>query len=93
MIVCFTAFLSMDLLTASGCSKAANLASNIAAAVVWIAHGRVLWKLALPAIVFNILGNYMGARYAIRGGSKKIRSMMFAVLGLLFLKMLYDLIG
>ncbi len=92
MIICFTAFLSMDLLTASGCSKAANLASNIAAAVVWIAHGSVLWKLALPALVCNILGNYLGARYAIRGGSKKIRCMMFVVLGLLFLKMLYDLL-
>ena len=91
MIVCFTAFLSMDLLTASGCSKAANLASNIAAAAVWILHGSVYWKLAAPAILCSILGNFLGARYAIRGGSRKIRSMMFVVLGLLFLKMLYDL--
>ena len=91
MILCFTAFLSMDLLTASGCSKAANLASNVGSAVVWILHGSVFWKLALPAIVCNILGAWLGARYAIRGGSKKIRGMMFVVLGLLFLKMLYDL--
>ena len=93
MILCFTAFLSMDLLTASGCSKAANLASNVAAAVVWIAHGNVLWKLAAPAIVCNIAGNLLGARYAIRGGSKKIRGMMFVVLGLLFAKMLYELLN
>ena len=92
MILCFTAFLSMDLLTASGCSKAANLASNVAAAVVWIAHASVFWTLALPAIACNILGNYLGARYAIRGGSKKIRGMMFVVLGLLFAKMLYELV-
>ena len=92
MILCFTAFLSMDLLTASGCSKAANLASNAASAVVWILHKNVLWKLALPAIVCSILGNYLGARYAIRGGSKKIRGMMFVVLGLLFAKMLYELV-
>ena len=91
MIVAFTAFLSMDLLTASGCSKAGNLASNAAAAVVWILHKSVLWKLALPAIACNILGNYMGARYAIRGGSRRIRGMMFIVLGLLFVKILYDL--
>ena len=62
----------------------------VAAAAVWIAHGSVLWTLALPALVCNILGNFLGARYAIRGGSKKIRSMMFVVLGLLFLKLLYD---
>ena len=93
MILCFTAFLSMDLLTASGCSKAANLASNIAAAAVWIAHRSVFWQLTLPAIACNILGNILGARYAIRGGSKKIRGMMFVVLGLLFAKMLYELIA
>ena len=69
MILCFTAFLSMDLLTASGCSKAANLASNVAAAAVWIAHASVFWLLALPAIACNILGAILGARYAIRGGS------------------------
>ena len=91
MILCFTAFLSMDLLTASGCSKAANCASNAGSAVVWILHGSVLWRLALPAIICNILGNYLGARYAIRGGSKKIRGMMFVVLGLLFLKQIYEM--
>lgn len=91
MIICFTAFLSIDLLTASGCSKAANLASNVSSAVVWILHGSVLWKLAAPALVCSILGNVCGARYALGGGSKKIKGMMFVVLGLLFLKMLYEL--
>ena len=38
------------------------------------------------------LGNYLGARYAIRGGSKKIRNMMFVVLALLFIKMGYELL-
>ncbi len=92
MILCFTAFLSMDLLTASGCSKAANLASNVSSAAVWILHGSVLWKLAAPAVACNILGAVLGSRYAIRGGSRKIRGMMFVVLGLLFLKMLYELV-
>ena len=93
MILCFTAFLSMDLLTASGCSKAANLASNVGSAAVWILHGSVLWRLAVPAIACNILGAWLGARFAIRGGSGKIRGMMFVVLGLLFVKMLYDLLA
>ena len=92
MILGFTGLLSLDLITAGGCAKASNLASNGASAVVWILHGSVLWKLALPAIVCSILGNYFGARYAIRGGSKKIRNMMFVVLALLFIKMGYELL-
>lgn len=91
MLMAFTLVLGMDLLTASGCSKVANLASNVASAAVWIAGGKVLWKLVLPAVVFAVLGNLCGARYAIRGGSEKVRSMIFVVLGLLFLKMLAEL--
>ena len=91
-ILGFTGFLSLDLITAGGCAKATNLASNVAAAVVWILHGNVLWEIALPAIACSILGSYLGARYAIRGGSKKIRNMMFVVLALLFIKMGYELL-
>ncbi len=93
MILGFTGFLSLDLITAGGCAKASNLASNVASAVVWILHGSVLWKVALPAIACSILGNYLGARYVIRGGSKKIRNMMFVVLALLFIKMGYELLS
>lgn len=92
MLMGFTAFLSMDLLGAAGCARIANLASNVASAAVWIAHGQVSWKLALPALLCSVLGNWFGARFAIRGGSGKIRGMMFVVLGLLFAKMLYDLL-
>ena len=88
----FTALLSLDLITAGGCAKASNLASCAASAVVWILHGQVLWALAIPALACSIAGNYLGALYAIRGGSKKIRSVMFLVLGLLFVKMLYELL-
>ena len=92
MILCFSGFLALDLVTASGCAKVANLASNIAAAISFIRGGYVVWKLALPAVIFSILGNYCGAAYAVRGGSKKIRGMMFVVLGMLFVKLLCELI-
>ena len=92
MIMAFTAVLGMDLLTASGCAKVSNLASNVASAVVFALNGKVLWQIVLPAAACNMLGNYAGARYAIRGGSRKVRGMMFLVLGLLFVKMIYELL-
>ncbi len=93
LMLAFTALLSMDLITASGCAKTANLASNISAAVVWSINGSVWWKVAAPAVIFSICGNWLGARYAIKGGSKKIRGMMFVVLALLFAKLLYDVLS
>ncbi len=92
MIMAFTMALGMDLLCASGCAKVGNLASNIASAVIWIANGEVLFALAIPAAACNLLGSYFGTRYAIRGGSQKIRGMIFVVLGLLFLKFFWNLI-
>lgn len=93
LIMAFTLFLSMDLITASGCAKIGNLASNVASAVVFLLNGKVLWALAIPAALCNALGGYLGARYAIRGGSGKVRGMIFLVLGLMFLKILWDLLG
>ena len=40
----------------------------------------------------NMLGAYCGARYAMKGGSKRVRGMIFVVLGLLFIKMGYELL-
>ena len=91
MIMAFTAFLSLDLVTASGCAKVGNLASNVAAATSFIIGGNVVWALAVPAAVCSIAGGHFGARYAIRGGSKRIRGMIFVVLGMLFVKLLYEL--
>ncbi|HPD87850.1 MAG TPA: sulfite exporter TauE/SafE family protein [Oscillospiraceae bacterium] len=92
MIMAFTALMGMDLLTASGCAKVGNLASNIASAVVWLMNGQVMLELVIPAAACSIAGNYLGARYAIRGGSKRVRYMIFVVLALLFGKLIFTLI-
>ena len=93
LIIAFSAFLGTDLLTASGCSKVANLASNITALIVYALDGKVMYTLAIPAMAFCILGNWLGARYAIKGGSKNVRKIMFVVLALLFVKAGADLLG
>lgn len=91
MIMAFTMVLGMDLLTASGCAKMGNLASNIASAVLWAWNGQVLFSLVIPAAACNMLGSYLGSRYAIRGGSQKVRSMIYIVLALLFVKFFYEM--
>ncbi len=93
LILAFSGILGIDLLTSSGCAKLSNLASNLTSMIIFLINGKVLFAVAIPATVFGLLGNFFGSRYAIRGGSKNIRKIMFVVLGLLFLKLGYDLIG
>ena len=73
LIMAFTALLHMDMVTASGSAKVANVASNVASAVAFILGGQVMWSIVLPAAACSILGNYCGARYAIRGGGQRDR--------------------
>jgi uncharacterized membrane protein YfcA len=88
LILAFTGLMGMDLLTSSGCAKFANLASNITSMVVYLIGGKVVVLLAIPAAVCCMLGSFFGSRYALRGGSKNVRRVMFVVLGLLFVKIL-----
>ena len=85
--------LGYTLLKSSGCAKIANLASNVASMVIFFLHGDILFTLGIPAMACSMLGNYIGSRFAIRGGSAKIRRIMFLVLGLLFVKVGLNLLG
>lgn len=86
LTLAFSAVLGYTLLKSSGCAKIANLASNVASLIVYLNHGDVLFSVGLPAIACSMAGNYFGSRFAIKGGSQRIRIVMFVVLGLLFIK-------
>ena len=93
MILGFSGLLGLDLVTSSGCAKVSNLASNITSLILYLMGGKVLFVLAIPAAFCSIIGGYMGAKFAIKGGAKKVRYIIFLVIGLLFIKLLYDLLG
>ena len=93
LTIAFSVILGFGLLKSAGCARVANLASNIASLIVYLLNGSVLFSVGIPAICCSMLGNYLGARYAIKGGSKKIRLVMFVVLGLLFLKTILQITG
>ncbi|MBR5947577.1 MAG: hypothetical protein IKZ82_02865 [Clostridia bacterium] len=71
----------------------ANLASNIASLVVYLLHDNVLFSVGIPAIACSMLGNFFGSKYAIKGGSSKIRLVMFLVLALLFARFALKFLG
>ena len=82
-----------DLKTASGNAKILNLASNYASLIAVILGGKVIYSVAVPAAVFGIIGNYIGAGFAIKKGTAFIKPLMIAVIALLFGKLFYDVFG
>lgn len=87
----FTVFIGFDLLTATGNAKVINLASNMGALVTFAVNGAVWWQVGLPTAVFCMLGNLIGARLAVKRGTKAIRPMLLIVLAILTLKLVYDI--
>lgn len=91
-IMSLVALLKLSLPEASADAKVANLASNIGALVTFLINGAVLWKYALPGIVFTVSGNYFGSRLAIKNGAKFIRPVMALMILLLLIKTLISML-
>lgn len=92
LILAFTGFFGFDLVKSSGCAKVANLASNVASLVVFMINGKVIIALAIPAALCAAGGGYLGTKLAISRGSKYVRYMIFAVIGLLFVTLLIKIL-
>ena len=90
-LIAFCLILKYDMRTATGNAKFLNLASNCASLAVYILAGTVYWKVAIPAAVLNICGNYAGAGVAIKKGAAVIRKMLIVVIVLLFIKVIYEM--
>ena len=64
-----------------------------AALIAVITGNKVIYSIAIPAAVFGIIGNYIGAGFAIKKGTAFIKPLMICVIVLLFGKLFYDVFG
>lgn len=90
LIYCFLA--KVDVRTASGNVKIVNLASNIGSVTTVLTAGTAVWPIGLISGVFSIAGHYLGSGLAIRNGSKIVRPVLIVVIGLLVIKVLWELL-
>lgn len=82
--------LGYGFLEASAKAKIANLATNLAALVVFVPQGAVLWRVGLLLGMGNIVGGYLGARVAVARGSGFVRVVFVVILVAFILKIGYD---
>lgn len=91
-ILAFALINKMKLTLASGNAKLVVISANISGTLTYAFSDAVVWKLALPAMAFNIAGNYLGARLALSKGAKIIRPMFYVVIALLMATVLIRLL-
>ena len=84
----FTFLLKYDIRTASGNAKLTLIVSNYTALLSYVLSGNVLYAIAVPCAFCNVLGNYLGAGFAIKNGAKIIRPVMICVVTVLIVKII-----
>ena len=92
LILFFVWALRYDFVSANGNTKVVNLATNMAALVMFLVHGKVSFALGIPAAICGIVGNWVGAKLVILRGARLIRPVFLIVLALLLGKIIYDLV-
>ena len=84
------ALVGLGLSRATGHTKALNLTSNVVAAVIFIAAGKILWGVAAVMGLANIAGAWIGSHFALRHGAQLIRPLLVLVSIGLVIKILLD---
>ncbi|KJH71327.1 TSUP family transporter [Aliterella atlantica] len=91
LIFAFIGILGFDFLKASASAKIVNFCTNLAALIYFASTHNIIYQLALPMAICNIIGATVGARVAIVKGSAFIRVLFITVVSLLIIKLAYDI--
>ncbi len=86
----FVRALGFDFVNAAAPAKLANVASNLAAVIVFVAKGLVVWKVAVAMAAVNFIGGQVGSRIALRYGNRLIRWAFIVLVGVLIVKTYQD---
>ena len=82
--------LGLELTSATAFTKVANLTSNMASLLVFLAYGRVNYEIAAAMICGQLIGGRLGAGMAIRHGAQFIRIIFITVVLAMVVKLLWD---
>lgn len=92
LLLLLTGAAKLDMKSASGVTKVLNLSSNISALITFIVSGSVNYSLGIIAGLFCIAGHYIGSGVVMTRGRHVVRPIILVVLGILFAKVISELI-
>ena len=90
LVIALVSAMGYAFLEASAKAKIVNMATNAGALLFFLPHGSLLWGVGLLLGVANMAGGYLGARTAVKQGSRFVRIVFLVVVGALIVKLGYD---
>lgn len=90
LILLLVGIARMKLDEANGLTKVVNLSTNLAALTVYLINGQAVLLLGIVAGIFNIAGNYIGAKRFEKGGSRLVKPVMITVIVIFMIKIIVE---
>ena len=79
-MIIYALFLNYDLRVGCGNGKIIIVVSNITAMISYILNGYMIFYIAVPSAISNMIGSYVGASLAVRKGQRLVIPVMIFVL-------------
>jgi uncharacterized protein len=92
MVFAFVSVLGLDFLKSSAVSKATNVSADLSSWTVLAFGGYIVWVLALPLVLGNMLGSYIGSHLAIRRGQGFVRAVFLVIVMALIARQAWQLL-
>lgn len=87
----FVLILGFEFVVAAAYSKIINCVTNISALAVFIRQGNYLLEIAILMATFNIIGNVVGSKIALKQGNGFVRIVFLVIVTLMILRYSYDI--
>ena len=94
LLVCgFVSVIGYSFLRASAISKVVNVVADVSSLIFFIMNKHVLFHLALPMMVCNVAGSYLGSHIAVLRGNAFIRRVFLVVVVGIVARFAWDVFG
>jgi uncharacterized protein len=90
LIFVFIGLIGFSFLAASASAKVINFAANVAAFLYFAFSSHIVYGLALPMALCNMLGSFLGSRVAVLRGSSFVRVLFLVVVTGVIMRLSYD---
>lgn len=87
----FVVILGFEFVKASAYSKVINCMTNLAALYVFVKQGDYLLDIAIIMAIFNILGNLIGSKLALKKGNEFVRIIFLVIVSIMIIRYGYDI--
>jgi uncharacterized membrane protein YfcA len=92
LVFAFVTVLQVGFLQGSASAKIVNAMADFASLIGFFISGSIVYKIAVPMMLSNMAGGYIGSKAAILKGNKFVRYVFLFVLTLLILRLGWDVV-